>query len=746
MNATRRNHAWACSLMLSCACLSALILTPSAAAETTHLFDPTTTAAFGSIAGGVGLAIDQSNGDVYAAALNGTKVYKYTAEGAPVSSFGGGTGHISGFGYGPWQLAVDQASHDLYVTAESGSTVYKFDSEGNAVGSFGVGGKLTVSHPIGVAVEPSNGNLYVASYTENEVKVFTSAGAPVMEFSTAPVTSPLGVAVNNAGQIFVAGGGFSGPGGLARFSPSGVLEGEVESGAFQDVSIDPTTQDVYASEAGKIFQYSPSGETPISNFGSGVVDDAWGVGVSESTGKVYIDTYYGSAIDVFGPQAIVADVTTNPPAAADVEHTTARLTGHVDLAGGPPVTDCEIEYGTTTEYTGGKVPCEGASPITASTDVSATVTNLAPLTKYHYRFVATNENGASHGQDQVVEPPAVFELGTKPATEVSTTTAILNGAYQVDSEGGPTHYFFEWGLTAAYGNQTAEALTASNGPQEVSTAIGGLKFFTLYHYRLVAKNSFGTSYGEDQTLKTDIPVLPTIDATSSSGESPERAVLEAEVNPGSGPTLVRFEYGQTSSYGEITPVGEPVGEDDADHLAARTISGLRPSQTYHYRAVAVNFSGRTTGPDETFTTTDTPRVSGIGASAISMITATLNAQVNPGFSPTTYHFEYGASTTYGSSTPESGSVGSDGLPHSATATIGGLAPGTTYHYRIVASNGVGQTASPDASFTTVPRPEEKQSPPPRKCKNGQVRRHGHCVTKHHRKLRGQRRGRGAGRR
>jgi phosphohistidine swiveling domain-containing protein len=404
-----RRRAAGLFLAIVCATISAMTLAPVAAAETTHLFQPATTAAFGSISGGLGLAVDESNGDVYAAALNGNSINKYTASGEPVTAFGGGSGQIPGFG-SPWQLAVDQASHDLYASTESGNGVYKVDPNGNLVTAFATGGKLTVARPIGIAVNPTDGDLYVASYEESKVEVFTAAGVPVTEFSTAPVTSPLGVAVNSSGNVFVDGGGFGGPGGLARFSPSGSLESTVQEGSFQGVTIDPATGDVYASQANELFQYSPTGETLISEFGSGVINDAWGVGVDETTGQVYAATYYGSSIDVFGPRVIVADVTTDPSSSPNIEHTSAKLTGQVDLAGGPAVTECYVEYGTTTEYSDGKIPCENATPIDSSTEVSTTIGGLASLTTYHYRFVAKNENGPGFGQDQTVTPPAIFGL------------------------------------------------------------------------------------------------------------------------------------------------------------------------------------------------------------------------------------------------------------------------------------------------------------------------------------------------
>jgi hypothetical protein len=729
----RRTHVLLYASALALAFLSttlfALVLPSVSSAEVTHLYDPTTSTTFGSIAGGLGLAIDQSNGDVYVAQLNNDSIRKFTATGEPVAGFGGGSGEIP-FG-GPWGLAVDQNSHDLYVS-NGGSAVYKFDSEGNPVASFGSAGQLGVENCIGVAVDPTNGDLYVAN-AGGKVEVFTSSGSPISEFSTGPVTAPLGIAVDASGHVYVDGGAYIGGGpGLERFDESGTSEGVVEEGAFQSVAVDPATQDIYTSQSGELAEYSPGGNSLISRFGGGVVNDAWGVGVNEATGDVYTATYYGGSVDAFGPAVIIPNVTSDPPSAATVDHTTATLTGYIDPAGGPAVTECAIEYGTSTEYSSGKVPCETSTPISAPSEVIATLTGLQPLTSYHYRFVARNENGTNYGQDQTVEPPAVFAVTTSPAMNITSADAGLTGSFQVDPEGGETHYYFEWGLSSTYGSKTPEASVASDGLHEVSDTVSAFSFYTLYHYRIVATDALGTTYGPDRTLRTEPPGLPQISGTAASGVSPEGAIVEAEVDPEFGPTVVRFEYGPTLSYGSKTPPSEPLAEDGVDHQVRSSIGGLRPGETYHYRVLAVNFSGSTVGPDQTFNTTSAPTISTTGSSAISDTAVTLKADITPGFSSTTYHFEYGTTSGYGRKTAESPPIGADNSDHAVSSTVSGLLADTTYHYRIVATNGIGSAGGPDFTFTTSPAPEEKKGGAPTRCsKKGENLKHGRCVKKVH---------------
>ncbi len=65
--------------------------------------------------------------------------------------------------------------------------------------------------------------------------------------------------------------------------------------------------------------------------------------------------------------------------------------------------------------------------------------------------------------------------------------------------------------------------------------------------------------------------------------------------------------------------------------------------------------------------------------------ATLNASVNPNGSETKYLFEYGTTSSYGSKTSEESAGSGTGSVEKGQA-IGGLAPNTTYHYRVVATN------------------------------------------------------------
>lgn len=102
-------------------------------------------------------------------------------------------------------------------------------------------------------------------------------------------------------------------------------------------------------------------------------------------------------------------------------------------------------------------------------------------------------------------------------------------------------------------------------------------------------------------------------------------------------------------------------------------------------------------------TADAPAVTTTGAAQITITTATLTGQVNPRGLATTYFFQYGTTTAYGTRTPSS-SAGGGGAPVAAAANLTGLAPNTRYHFRLVARNRDGTTLGANRSFRTPPQP------------------------------------------
>jgi streptogramin lyase len=106
-----------------------------------------------------------------------------------------------------------------------------------------------------------------------------------------------------------------------------------------------------------------------------------------------------------------------------------------------------------------------------------------------------------------------------------------------------------------------------------------------------------------------------------------------------------------------------------------------------------------------------PLVRDAGPDEITTTSARLRGKVRANSQATEYSFEYGPTTSYGHETPETYAGSSYDL-NLMTATIDGLEPATTYHYRLVAENDAGETKGADRVFTTASLPIEGSVDPP----------------------------------
>ncbi|HUA70929.1 MAG TPA: hypothetical protein VMA96_07605 [Solirubrobacteraceae bacterium] len=96
-------------------------------------------------------------------------------------------------------------------------------------------------------------------------------------------------------------------------------------------------------------------------------------------------------------------------------------------------------------------------------------------------------------------------------------------------------------------------------------------------------------------------------------------------------------------------------------------------------------------------------------SSVGSTTATLSGGVYPNGLDTTYYWQYGTTTSYGAQTGTV-DVGAGQAPVVVPGSLGGLAPGTTYHYRLVAQNGDGTAYGYDSTLTTPIAPANAVAP------------------------------------
>jgi DNA-binding beta-propeller fold protein YncE len=197
-------------------------------------------------------------------------------------------------------------------------------------------------------------------------------------------------------------------------------------------------------------------------------------------------------------------------------------------------------------------------------------------------------------------------------------------------------------------------------------------------------------------------------AAEITGET--EATLKGEVDPdGVALEECAFEYGTTAALGQVAPCKSPnVSEIGGSTTTVRVhadLSGLDPETTYHFRLIAKNGeqaaegAPATAGAERAFKTPSKPTMAAEWAGTVARETATVQASINPENVPTTYYVEWGADTSYGHRTAVA-EVGDDATEHTVSSRLEALNPGSTYHYRFVAVNRLGEAEGSDHAFTT----------------------------------------------
>jgi len=162
-----------------------------------------------------------------------------------------------------------------------------------------------------------------------------------------------------------------------------------------------------------------------------------------------------------------------------------------------------FEYGLTGTY--GQTITATPSPITGNSTVSfsSNLTMLSPNTTYYYRAIAIiNDNFYVGNQSTFNTAAIVPEVTTLNATNIGITSAKLNGL--VNSNNQNASVTFEYGLTSIYGSTVISnpSTVIGNLDTPVQAEINNLESNKLYHFRVVAQNATGTSYGDNKTFYT----------------------------------------------------------------------------------------------------------------------------------------------------------------------------------------------------------------------------------------------------
>ncbi|MFA5794764.1 MAG: hypothetical protein WC980_06835, partial [Candidatus Brocadiia bacterium] len=285
-------------------------------------------------------------------------------------------------------------------------------------------------------------------------------------------------------------------------------------------------------------------------------------------------------------------------------------------------------------------------------------------------------------------------------SNVSHNTASFYG--NLNPNGLATAVYFEYGATTAYGTTTTSQSAGSGTTSTSASAdITGLTASTTYHFRMVATNSAGTSYGTDQTFNTSTqPIPPTATTGSATNITYNSVTLTGTANPNGFAATAYFQWGTTTAYGSTTQT-QDIGSGTGNINVAIYMENIFANTTYHFRMVTANDSGTALGNDQTFVTPAGPPTGMTNpATDIDFSSATLNGLINPNGLSTTAWFEWGPVTPYANTTTIR-SAGSSTAYANFTENITGLTTNATYHYRLVANNASGAAYGSDQVFTAV---------------------------------------------
>jgi hypothetical protein len=390
---------------------------------------------------------------------------------------GAGTGVTIHF---PSGVAVDESNGNVFLNdgTGEGNVLDIFGAEGGTpsgvASPYQVNGFSFYEEPSGVAVDnaagsPSKGAVYVTDVGANQVKKFVRNGGTELYEEVQGLTpselgfgAPRGAAVDSNGNVYIAD--FSSRS-VYKFSPTGTQLARIDMalGALRPSSI-------ALDAAGDLFVQANNSsvyEYPVNDSGE-------------------LDRTVFTRILASGATGVAVNPETNELFIGLGDHVT--------------------QYDATT-----LVPQQefGAGVLASTTRIA-----VNSATGRIYVSDAGNGNVAVFGTGPEVpgEPPAISE---EWAEDVAFTDATLKAG--INPGGLPTTYHVEYGKDTSYGESTSEAQVGFN--EEIHTvgrAIEGLSPGTVYHYRFVATNSAGVTEGPDHTFTTYEPFAA--DTNCANGE------------------------------------------------------------------------------------------------------------------------------------------------------------------------------------------------------------------------------------
>ncbi|HEX2921547.1 MAG TPA: FISUMP domain-containing protein [Bacteroidales bacterium] len=382
----------------------------------------------------------------------------------------------------------------------------------------------------------------------------------------------------------------------------------------------------------------------------------------------------------------------------EITGTSARVGGRVSNDGGSEITERGIYWGTGTEPEKNGTKLQSGSGLGIYHE---TISGLTPGVKYYVKAYARNSNGTAYGEETFfttqISMPAV---STAEVTEFTTTTATIGGEVTADGGFDITERGIFWGVEPNP-RLTGVKIIIGQGMGTFTKTLEGLSRAYTYYVVAYATNIKGSSYGEEVSFKTE-PEQAVVYTSAVSGIGTHSANVGGNVSTDGGSEVTeRGIWWGTSSNpatsGTKVQAGTGVG-------TFTTALALNPATTYYVTAYATNNLGTSFGDVKSFTTKgDQPKIDGARISLLQRDRVSIDVKIDSSDLNTTTWIEYGQTDQYGTITeqiviPVQNHKDNDTI---VVFSISGLVELTDYHFRVHASNELGEVTNTDASFRTV---------------------------------------------
>jgi uncharacterized protein (TIGR02145 family) len=318
--------------------------------------------------------------------------------------------------------------------------------------------------------------------------------------------------------------------------------------------------------------------------------------------KYYVTAYAVNSIGTsFGNETFFTTQinlpTVETSAVTEYTSTTAKIGGSVINNGGFEVSQRGVYWGVkpNPRLTGTKLELG-----TGDGAFSRTVTGLSRSFTYYVIAYATNLKGTSWGSEiNFSTQPEVARVITTTISNITGYSARIGGTISSDGGTAITEKGIYWG-TSATPLTGGTKVAMGSGSGDFSDSLASLNPGTKYYIMAYAVNSIGASYGEIKSFTT-LGNIPEVRNLAYTGLSATGITLKGLVSSNDLSTIVVFEYGTTTTYGQtIVPAKSPVsGNNDT---VAVNITGLVPLTLYHSRIKATNDMGTVYSNDLTYTT------------------------------------------------------------------------------------------------------------------------------------------------